>query len=68
MKAGWINVAIRRSAHAKHSTEVLQVVRKLRFLKTIMKTSRFSTVATGQVIPFMMHVIKVTVWDVAFGV
>lgn len=68
MKAGWINIAIRRSVKARHSTEVLKTVRRLRFLKTTAKTKRFSTIATGQEIPFITDVVRLTVCAVPVGV
>lgn len=61
-------MAIRRSVNARHNTEVLKTVRRLRFLKTTTKTKRFSTTATGQEIPFIMHVIRVTVCAIVVGV
>ena len=54
-------MAIRRSVTARQRTEVLKVVRKLRFFKITMKTRRFSPIATGHEIPFTIHVSMVTV-------
>ena len=59
MNAGCVNMAINKSVNARHKTEVLETVHKLRFFKTTAKNERFSTVATGQEIPFTMHANKV---------
>ena len=59
MNAGCANMAINKSVNARHKTEVLKTVHKLRFFKTTAATKRFSTVATGQEIPLPMHVNKV---------
>ena len=59
MNAGCANMAINKSVNARHKTEVLKTVHKLRIFKITAKTKRFSTVATGQEIPLPMHVNKV---------
>lgn len=59
MNAGCANMEINKSVNARHKTEVLKTVHKLRFFKTTAETKRFSTVATGQEIPLPMHVNKV---------